>query len=138
MPSYVTHCVNCGPQEFLARMSEASEFMPCPVCLRPRPQRFFAPQFVEDRVRLWRGVHGNRFSHALGAEMPDSRGERDRLAAEKGVEFVGKAEFLASNKEAAEAVEYKAHVDSGGAAEKSKPPALDAFKAKPAWAKGLT
>jgi hypothetical protein len=94
--------------------------------------------FVEDRLRFWKGPMGNGYSHALGEQMPDSRAARDRLAAQKGVEFVGTREFLAENKEAAEAVQYRAHVDSGGAREEPRPPPpADAFKAKPAWAKDL-
>lgn len=100
-------------------------------------QVFHPPHFSEDRCRLWRGPTGSRFSYALGAEMPESRQARDKLAKEKGVEFVGKQEFLASNKEAAEAVEYTAHVNSGGRRDDPVAPVAPAWKPKPEWAKEL-
>ena|SRR5271166_616908 len=115
-----------------------SPFAPCPICERPRKKAIHLPQFQEDRLRLWRGPLGNGYSTALGERMPDTRTERDRLAAKKGIEFVSKSELLASNKEAAEAVAYKAHVDSGGPRDVQPAPAPDAFKEKPAWAKELT
>lgn len=137
MPRYDVVCPVCGPREIVARISEAASFMPCDVCGVPRPQVIHAPQFTEDRVRLWRGVNGGRYSYALGGEMPDSRQARDRIAASKGVEFVGKSEFLASNKEAAEAVAYHDHVQSGGKREDPRPASAPAWQAKPAWAKAL-
>lgn len=137
MPTYVTRCLVCGDLEQVARIKDAAQFMPCPICGGLRPQVMHAPQFVEDRVRLWRGANGDRYSYALGAEMPDSRQARDRMAREKGVEFIGKADFLASNPEAKAAVEYKAHVDSGGAREESKPLPAPNWQAKPKWAEGL-
>lgn len=111
---------------------------PCPVCLRDRPKAISLPNFQEDRVRFFKGPMGNGYSTALGEMMPDSRQARDRLAKEKGVEFISKAEHLSENKEAAEAVAYKAHVDSGGERVLDKPSApLTPFVPKPAWAKDL-
>ena len=137
MPTYVVKCGNCGPQETVARMSEAAEFMACPVCRRPRPQVFHVPQFTEDRTHMWKGPMGNGYSFALGEQMPDSRQARDRLARQKGVEFCSRDELLRDNKEAAEAVAYKAYVDSGGSRDVANPVDTSAFQAKPAWAKDL-
>ncbi len=112
MPTYVIHCQNCGKQETVERIS-LSKYASCPVCQRPRakvPQVF---QFTEDRLRMWSGPLGNGYSTALGERMPDTRAERDRLARKKGVEFITKSELVATNKEAAEALAYKAEVDSG-------------------------
>lgn len=117
-------------------MSDAAEFMPCPVCHRPRPQVIGIPYFVEDRLRFWKGPLGNGYSHALGEQMPGTRAERDRLARAKGVEFCSRDELLRDNKEAAEAVAYKAHVDAGGSREPWSPGDISAFQEKPAWAKG--
>jgi hypothetical protein len=57
--------------------------------------------------------------------MPRSRQERDRLAKEKGVEFCTVAELRADNREAADALDYRKHVDEGGARDDPKPPATD-------------
>jgi hypothetical protein len=89
-------------------------------------------------MRMWRGPLGNGFSTALGAMMPDTKKGRDQLAKERGVEFTTKSEFLADNKEAAQAVAYKAHVDSGGRRDHWEPPDTSgAFLDKPAWSKEL-
>ncbi len=138
MPVYEVACPNCGPQEIVARMSEAQTFMPCGLCGRPRPQVIHAPNFQEDRLRMWKGPLGNGYSHALGQYMPDSRSERDRIAKAKGVEFISLGEHLKENKEAAEALAYRQHVDSGGDRALDKPlPAKSPFVEKPQWAKDL-
>lgn len=121
MPVYVVACANCGPQEMVARMSEAAAEMACPVCNRPRPQVFFPPNFTEDRLRMWKGPLGNRWSHALGDYMPDSRGDRDKMAKAKGVEFCSVTDLRRDSKEADEALSYRAHVDSGGKRDDPKP-----------------
>ncbi len=121
MPTYVTRCPNCGDREQTARMKDAAAKMPCPQCARPRPQVYFAPFFVEDRLAQWKGPLGNGWSNALGAPMPSSRAERDRLAREKGVEFCSVAELRADNREAADALDYHAHVQAGGARNDPKP-----------------
>ena len=132
MPTYVLRCANCGDRDVSARMKDAQHYMPCPGCGRPRPQVFFAPQFTEDRLAQWKGPMGNGWSHALGAPMPTSRQERDRLAREKGVEFCSVAELRADNKEAADALDYKAHVDAGGARNDPTPNvAADVWKERP-------
>jgi hypothetical protein len=138
VPTYALKCPTCGDQEIVARMKDAAQYMPCPLCDRPRPQVFFPPNVQEDRLRMWKGPLGNGYSHALGERMPDSRAERDRLARKKGVEFVGKAEFLAENKEAAQAVEYRRHVTEGGKRDEPAGPApADVWQDKPDWAKTL-
>ena len=136
MPRYDIVCPNCGTQETVARMSTASH-LDCPVCERPRPKAIVLFQHTEDRTHMWKGPLGNGYSFALGERMPDSRSERDRLARKKGVEFCTRAELLADNKEAAEAVAYRKHVDQGG--ERLEQPAADttAFVEKPAWAERL-
>jgi hypothetical protein len=133
MPRYDVRCVICGDQEVFATMSEAvgAKYLDCPICQRPRPRIFYPPQFTEDRLRLWRGPLGNGYSTALGEQMPATRAERDRLAAKKGVEFVTKSELLASNKEAAEAIAYKAEVDSGVPHRPIGPGDTSAFKEAP-------
>ncbi len=121
MPIYVLRCPNCGDREIVARMSEAAHYMPCPGCGRPRPQVFHAPQFTEDRLAQWKGPQGNGWSTALGAPMPSSRAERDRLAKERGVEFCTVADLRADNREAADALDYTAHVNAGGERNDPKP-----------------
>lgn len=135
MPRYDGLCKLHGVREVVARPDERP--LRCDLDGLEVQQIFHPPQFTQDSCRLWRGVNGTRFSHALGAEMPDTRQARDRLAREKGVEFVGKREFLASNKEAAAAVEYHAHVATGGAREEPRATAPANWQTKPAWAKGL-
>jgi putative FmdB family regulatory protein len=112
MPTYVIHCQVCGEQETVERISR-SQYADCPVCQRPRVKIPQVIQFTEDRLRMWSGPLGNGFSTALGEKMPDTRAGRDRLAAKKGLEFITKSELVASNKEAAEAIAYKADVDRG-------------------------
>ena len=87
-------------------MSEAraSDLLDCPVCARARPRTIVLFNHSEDRTHMWKGPMGNGYSTALGERMPATRAERDALALKKGVEFIGKSEFLASNPEAAEAV----------------------------------
>lgn len=137
MPLYDVHCANCGLQEAWAPMS-TSDTAPCPVCGRERPKAITLPNFTEDRLRFWKGPLGNGYSTALGAPMPGSRAERDRMARAKGVEFVSVAEHLAENRDAAEAVAYAEHVKTGGERFLDKPPAeTAAFIPKPAWAKDL-
>lgn len=139
MPVYVVNCEVCGEQELFARMSDAGTFMPCSVCSGMRPQTVRAPNFTEDRVRFFRGVNGSKHSFALGTDMPDSRQARDRMARERGIEFMSLKEHLAENKEASEAWDYKKHVDSGGDRALDKPPVdtSSLFKEKPQWAKDL-
>jgi hypothetical protein len=140
MPRYDVACENCGTQETVARMADVrgTRTLDCPVCERPRPRLIVVPQFQEDRLRFWKGPTGNGYSHALGARMPDSREARDRLAKERGVEFITLAEHLGENKEAAQAVEYRAHVDAGGERVEQRPAdTMGAFVPKPAWAKEL-
>lgn len=139
MPVYPIQCANCGPQETFKTMSEArqSDLLECPVCDRPRPRLIVLPQFTEDRLRFWKGPLGNGYSTALGERMPETRTERDALALKKGVEFLGKSEFLASNPEAAEAVDYKSYVDSGGQHTPVLPADTSPFISKPAWAEPL-
>jgi hypothetical protein len=112
VPTYVIHCQVCGEQETVERISR-SHYADCPVCQRPRVKVPQVPQFQEDRLRMWKGPLGNGYSTALGAPMPDTKAERDRLARKQGVEFITKSELVASNKEAAEAIAYKADVDRG-------------------------
>lgn len=140
MPLYDISCANCGTQETFARMSEAreSDLLPCPICERPRPRLIMLFQHTEDRVRFFKGALGNGYSHALGQMMPDSRSERDRVARERGVEFVTLSEHLNENKEAADALAYRKHVDTGGERVESPGPGVDpAFVSKPEWAKEL-
>jgi hypothetical protein len=141
MPIYPVACANCGEQETFKTMSEArkSDLLECPVCAVPRPRRIVLFQHTEDRTHLWRGPLGNRYSFALGGEMPDSRSERDRIARAKGIEFCGTREFLDSNKEAAEAVAYSKEVQTGGPREPWEPAdTTSAFKSgTPEWAKPL-
>ncbi len=137
MPIYALKCPVCGPQEVVARMSEGAAFMDCPVCQRPRPQVFHPPQFTEDRVRFFKGALGNGYSFALGAQMPESRTERDRLAKEKGVEFTTKAELVADSREAADALAYRDHVSTGGKPEQWSAPDTSHFQPTPDWAKPL-
>lgn len=139
MPLYPVQCPNCGPQEVFARMSVArnADMFDCPVCERPRPRGLVLFQFTEDKLRLWKGPMGNGWSTALGAPMPGSIAERDRMAAAKGVEFCGEREFLASNPEAAEAVSYSRHVASGGYHEPVLPADTSPFIEQPAWADPL-
>lgn len=119
-------------------MSQGAEFMPCPVCTRLRPQVFHAPNFTEDRTRLWKGPMGNGYSTALGEYMPQSRRERDALAKKKGIEFCNLAELQADNKEAADAIAYKTYVDAGGARDERPEPVAAPWQATPSWAKDLT
>lgn len=86
---------------------------------------------------MWRGPMGNRYSTALGCEMPYSRSERDRVAKERGVEFCSRAEFLADNHEAREAVEYHKEVQAGRTPDPWSPPDTSAFQTTPSWAKEL-
>lgn len=120
-------------------MSEArkADLLECPVCLRDRPRVIVPFQFTQDNLRLWKGPMGNGWSTALGAPMPGTRKERDRMAAERGVEFCGEREFLASNPEAAEAVSYSRHVASGGYHEPVLPADTSPFIEQPAWADPL-
>jgi putative FmdB family regulatory protein len=136
VPLYDVNCQICGVQETFARMSTAT-FLECPRCGGLRPKGITLPHFTEDRLRFWKGPMGNGYSHALGAQMPETRTERDRLAREKGVEFVGRTEFLAENKEAAEAVGYAQHVKSGGTRDEQAPAPTSSFVPTPDWAKGL-
>ena len=134
---YDVECANCGTQEAWAKMS-TSGVAECPVCGRDRPKAISLPQFQEDRVRFFKGALGTGYSHALGEMMPDSRQARDRRAKEKGVEFVTLSEHLSENKEAADAVAYRKHVDSGGERVEVPRPGVDpAFVPKPEWAKAL-
>lgn len=141
MPVYPLACENCGEVETFATMSVArkSDLLECPVCERPRPRRIVLFQHTEDRTHMWKGPLGNGYSTALGEMMPQSRSERDRLAAKKGVEFVGTREFLASNAEAKEAVEYARHVQKGGAREPWQPADTSTgfVSGTPDWAKPL-
>ena len=121
MPTYVVRCPNCGDGEIVARMSEAAPKMPCPGCQRPRPQVYHAPQFQQDNLRLWRGPQGNGWSNALGAQMPDNRRDRDRLARSKGVEFCSVEDLRRDNPEAAGAIDYHKHVTQGGERNDPKP-----------------
>ena len=86
---------------------------------------------------MWKGPMGNGYSTALGERMPATRAERDALALKKGVEFIGKSEFLASNPEAAEAVSYAKHVSEGGHHTPVLPADTSPFISKPAWANDL-
>lgn len=138
MPEYTVRCANCGDQALVVPMSVAAEYMPCPVCQRARPQVFNVPQFTEDRTRLWKGPLGTGYSFALGRNMPDSRKERDRVARERGVEFCSLAELRADNKEAAQALDYKAHVDAGGARDERPIDPAPVWQDRPAWARELT
>jgi putative FmdB family regulatory protein len=136
VPRYDVQCESCGVQESYARMS-ADAYAECPVCGRPRVKMISLPNFTEDRLRFWKGPMGNGYSTALGAPMPESRAERDRMARAKGVEFVGRTEFLAENKEAAEAVAYAQHVKTGGERAEQPAPAASSFVPTPEWAKAL-
>lgn len=139
IPIYPISCANCGEQETFATMSHAraNDLLDCPVCQRPRPRLIVLPNYQEDRLRFWKGPMGNGWSTALGAPMPGSIAERDRMAEAKGVEFCGVSEFLAGNAEAAEAVDYKRYVDSGGHHTPVLPADTSPFVTKPAWANDL-
>ena len=128
--------MRCGEQEAWAKMS-TSDTAPCPVCDRERPKAISLPNFQEDRVRFFKGALGNGYSTALGEQMPDSRQARDRRAREKGIEFISLAEHLSENKEAAEAVEYRKHVNEGGARDEPVQPTSSPFVPRPAWAEAL-
>src|SRR6185312_2138424 len=108
-------------------MSEADWFMACGECGRLSPRMVESFQFQQDNLRLYTDGQGGRYSHALGQDMPESRQARDRAAEAKGVEFVTKAEFLADNREAADALAYREHVDAGGEREPWKPADTSGF-----------
>lgn len=134
MPRYDVRCVQHGLHEIVASIKTAAEFMPCGECGLPSRQVFSPPCIVEDRLRFWKGPMGNGYSHALGAQMPETRAGRDRLAAEKGVEFCTIGELKADDKEIASAIDYRKDVDTGGKKIPMKEaiPA-SAWKDKPAW-----
>ena len=136
MPRYDVACPNCGVNETFARMS-TDLLVECPVCHSLRPKAVTDFQHVEDRTHMFQGPLGTGYSFALGEQMPDSRKKRDALAAKKGVEFVGKREFLASNKEAAEAVEYTDYVKAGGEREPFTHGPAANWQSNPAWAQPL-
>ena len=138
MALYDIQCPMCGTREVYASIHTVGQYIECPVCCRPRPRLLnFHFHHTEDRTRLWRGPNGDRYSYALGEDMPESRAERDRLAKKKNIEFCSLAELRADNKEAAAALDYKAHVDSGGLRDDSRPEAAPVWRQKPSWAKGL-
>lgn len=121
MPLYEYRCSECGQtwEEFRS-MSSASDTSEAPLCYytdnnRHAGKRVYSPvtipNFTEDRLRLWKGPLGNGYSTALGQRMPETRKELERIAAEKGVEFVSPS---AMPKEWQEAVDYSKHVNSGG------------------------
>lgn len=123
MPLYDYRCIHCGERwtEF-RQMKDAGDRSDGPTICFGRDlanhdgKRVYSaatiPNFTEDRLRLWRNTaQGGRFSNALGCDMPETRKELERLAQEKGIEFVSPS---AMPDEWKEAVEYKAHVDSGG------------------------
>lgn len=130
MPQFDVRCPEHGVQTVVRSMNDDRKFT-CPQC-GARAAWIVTPFFFqEDRMRLWRNpVNGTRYSFALGAEMPDSVRERDKLAREKGVEFVSAGELLRDNKEARDAVEYGKHVATGGKREEWQP------KTTTRWRKG--
>jgi hypothetical protein len=134
MPMYPLFCANCGEVETFASMktARANDKLPCPICGRPRPRRIVVFQHQEDRTHFWKGPMGNGYSTALGEFMPASRQERDRLARKKGVEFCTLADLRADNKEAADALDYSAHVAAGGKRDDPPNPApADVWKEPP-------
>lgn len=98
-------------------MNEVPESVPCPAHGGACARIFTAPHFQEDRVRFHRAgpnAPSERWSYALGQEMPDSRAERRRLEKERGVEFVTKADVLA-DPDMRKSMDYVKHLREGGA-----------------------
>lgn len=127
MPLYTILCPTHGTEVVGASMSEAGWSMLCPKCSTMCPRMVESFQFAQDNLRLYEDGAGGKFSHALGTDMPESRKQRDRMAKAKGVEFTTKAEFLADNPQAAEAVAYREHVDAGGERFEIKPKATSGW-----------
>jgi|FreactTroBogLake_1042271.scaffolds.fasta_scaffold00472_13 putative FmdB family regulatory protein len=118
MARYDYACPACGTiDEVIHGMREQVTVL-CPECATPC-NRYFSPdtfpQFTEDRVRFYRNnrkdAPSERWSYALGQEMPESRRELNRLQEQKGIEFVSKRDMPDHWKMA---LEYKRHVDKGG------------------------
>jgi hypothetical protein len=78
---------------------------------------FDVPQFTEDRIRFFRRRDSNapsdRWSWAIGQDMPDSRQERRRIEKERGIEFVSQAEARKSP-DVEKSLSYVNHLRSGG------------------------
>lgn len=115
MPLYEYKCPHGHTFEIFSGMSSVRSEEPCPDHVAVA-RRHFSPRsianFSEDRLRLWRNTQqGGRYSNALGCEMPETRKELERLAQEKGIEFVSPASMPS---EWQEAVDYRKHVDEGG------------------------
>jgi hypothetical protein len=73
-----------------------------PPCFR----RECLPQFQEDRLRLYRNPRtGDRYSYALGDQMPESRAERDALEKSRGIVFCSPGENASTEHAAANAYE---------------------------------
>lgn len=115
MPLYEYKCAYGHVFEVFSSMNSVQSTAPCPAHVAMGERHFSArgiANFTEDRLRLWSNPQqGGRFSNALGCDMPETRKDLERLAAEKGIEFVSPSSMPDEWKEA---VEYKAHVDSGG------------------------
>jgi hypothetical protein len=78
---------------------------------------FDVPHFVEDRLRFAKAsphAPSERWSYALGREMPETRQERRRIEKERGIEFVTKADVY-NDPETRKSLDYVAHLRSGGA-----------------------
>lgn len=112
MATYAFTCSWHGEFEGRGEMQNPPRFQRCPQCSRWAQRRFTAPQFTEDRIRLYRNpVDGTRHSYTLGAEMPDSKREYYRQLAALGAEPVSHQNMPQAWKEN---LEYKRHLASGG------------------------
>lgn len=93
--------------------------MRCSDCNGGCFRRECLPQFQADRLALWRNPRtGDRYSYALGAQMPESRKERDILAKSKGFEWCSPSENASPEHAAANA--YHQAVSQGASHEQAE------------------
>lgn len=112
MAVYSFYCDNHGGFEANGKMENPPKWRRCPDCYRWAQRVYTAPQFTEDRQRLFRNpVDGTNFSWTLGKPMPDTRKAYEKELASLGAEPVSRQTMPESWKQN-EA--YKKHVESGG------------------------
>ena len=131
MPIYGFACPAGHEVEGVFGMEEVPTTVPCPEHGGECARVFYAPHFQEDRVRFHRagpGAPTERWSYALGQDMPDSRAERRRIEKEKGIEFVSKADVMA-DPDMRKSLDYVQHLRAGGAP--IDPKVMDAPKKLP-------